>query len=138
VIETAIQRNGTTRKRTRAERGDNLKSETPPETLPEAAPTTEGAPQTKTRPPLTAEQRERKNTNDRARRATLATAKAQANEVSDNHSAAPTATFEGTIAHQQAQRDRPFQQALGASLQAQDKARAARILISQQRQRERK
>lgn len=107
--------------------------------------TPEVAPQAKARPPLTPEQREQKNARDRQRRATLATAKAdaqavqqQTKQISASHSAASDATFEGSIAHQQAQRDRPFQRALGASLQAQDKARAERIRISQRHQPDRK
>ncbi len=97
------------------------------------------------RPPLTPQQREQKNARDRERRALQSAAKAEAQDVQVmakqtalSHSEAPQTVFEGTIAGQQAQRDRPFQRALGASLQAADKARAERIRLSQAHQPDRK
>ncbi len=97
------------------------------------------------RSPLTPQQREQKNAHDRERRAMATTAKAEAKAVQViakqtalSHSEAPQDVFEGTIAGQQSQRDRPFQRALGASLQAADRARAERIRLSQAHQPDRK
>ena len=84
----------------------------------------QNTPDTKTRAPLTPEQREQKNRRDRERRAAQSAAKKQ--QVRDDLAIAHEASFTGTLGQQQSQRDQPFQKTLDDVLRAQDKARAMR------------
>lgn len=89
------------------------------------------------RPPLTPEQREKKNLRDRERRAA---AKAAAGNTAQNasQSGRSDVPLEGSSGQQQTQRDQQFQSALSESLKIRDRARAIQVRESQRRQVERR